>query len=97
MMRLTPVVKNLLILNIAFYIVVQLDVLYGASTYGGSQGYFGLYDLLSLHYPTSPRFKPVQITQGVGAHQALRLNGTAAKPLHSLCLLCRRPGAWTKA
>jgi len=71
MMRLTPVVKYLLILNIAFYIVVQLDVLYGASTYGGSQGYFGLYDLLSLHYPTSPRFKPVQIVTHFFMHAGL--------------------------
>lgn len=60
-MRLTPVVKNLLILNVAFFLIVQLDKMYGMSTFGGQEGYFGLENLLALHYPTSEYFKPVQI------------------------------------
>lgn len=71
MIRLTPVVKNLLILNIAFYLIVQLDMLYGASAFGGQQGYYGLQDLLALHYPTSPRFKPVQIVTHFFMHGGL--------------------------
>lgn len=71
MMRLTPIVKNLLILNVIFYIVVQLDTMYGASVYGGSGGYFGLADLLALHYPTSPLFKPVQIVTHFFMHGGL--------------------------
>ncbi len=70
-MRFTPIVKNLLILNIAFYVVVQLDVAYGASVYGGSGGYLGLENLLALHYPTSPLFKPVQLVTHFFMHANL--------------------------
>lgn len=70
-MRLTPVVKNLLILNIAFYVVVFLDQQLGLSAYGNPDGYLGLSDMLSLHYPESPQFLPVQLVTHFFMHGSL--------------------------
>ncbi len=61
MLRLTPVVKNLLLLNIAFFVVVLIDEAIGQHNYGAPGGMLGLKNLLALHYPTSPDFKPVQL------------------------------------
>ena len=70
-MRFTPVVKNLLILNIAFYVVVFLDQQLGLSAYGNPGGYLGLSEMLSLHYPESPQFLPVQLVTHFFMHGSL--------------------------
>lgn len=61
MLRLTPVVKNLLLLNLFFFVAVYLDQEIGRSSYGNPQGILGLRDMLALHYPESPNFMPVQL------------------------------------
>lgn len=70
-MRLTPVVKNLLILNVIFFVAVWIDQQFGLTAYGDPHGYLGLNDLLALHYPTSPNFKPVQIATHFFMHGGL--------------------------
>ena len=46
---MTDVVKNLLIINVLFFLATMLF------------GETGMYDLLALHYPTSDLFKPLQL------------------------------------
>ncbi len=53
MLRLTDVVKNLLILNVVVYIVVLIEESMGSPV--------GLSSMLALHYPESDRFMPVQL------------------------------------
>ena len=61
---LTPVVKNLLILNVGVFALVFL-----AQEFGFDQ--WGLQDLLALHYPTSERFYPVQLVTHFFMHGSL--------------------------
>lgn len=70
-MRLTPIVKNLLILNIIVYAVVYLDQQIGMSSYGSIEGYLGLNDMLALHYPESPKFLPLQLATHFFMHGGL--------------------------
>lgn len=55
-MRLTDVVKHLLIINVLVFLATQV---------------FGWEDLLALHYPTSDRFLPLQIATHFFMHAGL--------------------------
>lgn len=73
MIRLTDVVKNLLILNIGLFVLVYIDQATGGALGEGlaaliapgfprtGNGPIYLADLLALHYPTSDKFEPIQL------------------------------------
>ena len=63
---LTPIVKNLLIANIAVFAILALMPLLGLG-YQAAE----LSDFLALHYPTSDRFHPVQIVTHFFMHGGL--------------------------
>lgn len=59
--NITPICKNLLFLNIAVFIFIVT----------GGQNEYGLFkhnDLLGMHYPASPEFRPFQIVSYLFAH-----------------------------
>ncbi|MEM6397381.1 MAG: rhomboid family intramembrane serine protease [Bacteroidota bacterium] len=62
-MRLSPVVKNLLILNVGFFIAVFISQAMG--------GTFNLQSYLSLHYPTSDLFRPFQLVTHFFMHAGI--------------------------
>ncbi|MEL6142054.1 MAG: rhomboid family intramembrane serine protease [Bacteroidota bacterium] len=66
MLRLTPVVTNLLILNVLFYIIIILDKQFGFTPYGPG----GLEDMLALHFFESPKFRPVQLATHFFMHDS---------------------------
>lgn len=59
-MRLTPVVKNLLILNVGLFIIVMVNEAMGNN--------FNLQGFLSLHYPSSELFRPFQLVSHFFMH-----------------------------
>ncbi|MEO0789382.1 MAG: rhomboid family intramembrane serine protease [Bacteroidota bacterium] len=62
-MRLSPVVKNLLILNVGFFIAVYISQAMGST--------FNLQNYLSLHYPSSSLFRPFQLVTHFFMHADL--------------------------
>ncbi|MEL6944972.1 MAG: rhomboid family intramembrane serine protease, partial [Bacteroidota bacterium] len=60
MFRMTGVVRNLLILNVIVFVLT--DIVMSES---------GLTNLLALHYPTSPYFKPFQLVSHFFTHGGL--------------------------
>ena len=63
---LTPIVKNLLIANVAVFAILALMPLLGLGYQAAELG-----DFLALHYPTSDRFHPVQIVSHFFMHGGL--------------------------
>ncbi|NJB86209.1 membrane associated rhomboid family serine protease [Lewinella marina] len=61
---LTPVVKNLLIINVAVFAILFLLPYLGIDTRE-------LSDFLALHYPTSDRFHPIQLVSHFFVHGGL--------------------------
>ena len=61
--NITPVVKNLLIINVLVY--------FGAITLGSSLGEGFINQWLAVHYPTSEYFKPIQLITYMFMHGSL--------------------------
>ena len=56
--NLPPVVKNLLIINVLFFLATAVFEAQGIS----------LYDILGMHYPASPLFRPLQLVSYMFMH-----------------------------
>ena len=61
---MTPLVKNLLIINLVVFAVLNLLPYLGIDT-------GGMADYLALHYPTSDRFHPIQLVSHFFVHGGL--------------------------
>lgn len=61
---MTPLVKNLLIINVVVFALLNLLPYLGISTNG-------MADYLALHYPTSDRFHPIQLVSHFFVHGGL--------------------------
>ncbi len=63
---LTEVVKNLIIINVLFFLVTYVF----ASSFDSwvPEGFWGLTDFLGIHYFDSPKFRPFQIVTNMFTH-----------------------------